>query len=162
MAFPGWTANNTMAGTLQALTTTYKTMLGLNSSSTTAAKAIAVWEFDFGQASAPNATDCPVQYDVSTMTAAGTASATTPLTTVNGFGSTALIVASGNYTVEPTVTAATSVWNKGVNQRGAATWQAAPGGELYYPATNLKGPVFRALSPTYTGTVVARVAWSEC
>jgi hypothetical protein len=161
MAFPGWTANNSLAGTLQALTTTYKTMLGLNSATAPAVKAICVWEFDFGQASAPNATDCPTQYDVSTRTAAGTGSATTPLTTVNGLGSTALVVATGNYTAEPTVTAATSVYNKPVNQRGAAFWQAAPGGEIFYPATNLKGPVFRALSPTYTGTVVARANWSE-
>jgi hypothetical protein len=162
MAFPGWTANNSMAGTPQALAATYKTMLGLNSASGTALKAIALWEFDFGQISAPNATDCPVQYDVSTMTAAGTGTATTPITTVNGFGSTSLIVATGNYTAEPTVTAASSIYNKGVNQRGAAFWQAAPGGEVYYPATNLKGPVLRALSPTYTGTVISRANYSEC
>lgn len=161
MAAPGWTANNTLAGSLQALTTTYKTLLVLTASTTTAGKAFYIWELDWGQASAPNATDCPMQYDVSTQTAAGTGTATTPLTTLNGLGSTALTVATGNATAEGTITASTSVYNKAVNQRGQAFWQAAPGGELYYPATNLKGAAMRALSPTYAGNAVVRANWSE-
>ena len=147
-----YAANNSPVASQQALTTTFKTLVVLTASNGTALRRGQLYELDWGQSAAPNATDCDIVYDVSRQTAAGTVSAMVPLP-IDPADAAALTVCGVNATVEGTITANSSVWSKAVNQRNSASWQAAPGGELVWPATNLAGLAMRALSPTYVGTV---------
>lgn len=142
---------NTPVSGQQTLTSTYKTQAVLNASSGTAVRRGKLYEINWGQSAAPNATDCDVIYDVSRQTAAGTGTAYTPVP-LDPADAAALTVGTVNFTAEGTITANSSLWSKAVNQRNSATWQAAPGSELVWPATNLAGLAMRALSPTYVGT----------
>jgi hypothetical protein len=153
-------ANNSPVSGQQALTTTFKTLVVLTAASGTALRRGRMYELDWGQSAAPNATDCDIVYDVSRQTAAGTVTAMTP-NPLDPADAAALTVAGVNATVEGTVTANSSVWSKAVNQRNSASWQAAPGGELVWPATNLAGLACRALSPTYVGTTQLNVHFAE-
>lgn len=143
--------NNSPVSGQQALTSTFKSLAILTASNSVAVRRGKIYELNWGQSAAPNATDCDIVYDVSRQTAAGTATAYTPVP-LDPADAAALTVGAVNATVEGTVTANSSVWSKAVNQRNSATWQAAPGSELVFPATNLAGFAMRALSPTYVGT----------
>lgn len=169
MASPGYTVSNLMAGTQQNVAATPGiTILRLNAPAATS-KRFFIWEMDMGQSGPPNATDCSVQWwlEQCSATAAGTSSATTPIPTGGGFvaaGNTdvAVTVCGGNYSAEPTTyTAAQNFYAKAVNQRGAAFWQAAPGGEIYLPQTVSTGPGLRAYSATYASTALARINFTE-
>src|SRR5271170_2258677 len=80
----GYTVNNGMGGPLQANTTSYLTLVRLIAASSNP-KRFAVFEIDGGQESAPNATDCPVIFDLAYCSAvgAGTTTAATPLSLVS-------------------------------------------------------------------------------
>lgn len=146
--------NNTLAGTQQALTTTHKTLVLVAGATTTRAW---VKEFVFGTDGTP--ADQAMTYDISRTTANGTATSVTatPLDLADGaYGG----VCVANHTVEPTVTALSSVWVSGVNQRATIRWVAYPGMELVIPATASAGFAFRAKSPGYTGTGIATVEFS--
>ena len=169
MATPGYTVNNLQGGTQQNLTTTPGvTIIRLNVPAS-AGKRINIWELDFGQSGPPNATDCSVQWWLAqcSTTAAGTGTAVTPEPTGGGFVAAgnldvAVTVSTVNYSAEPTTyTAAQSFYAKAVNQRGAGFWQAAPGGELWFPNTASTGPGLRAYSATYASTGLARMNFTE-
>lgn len=150
----GYGVNNLLAGTQQAQTTIYKTLVVVAGATTTRAW---VKEFVFGTDGTP--ADQAMDYDVSRTSANGTGTALTPnpLDLADAaYGG----VCTGNNTVEPTVTAASSVWASGVNQRATIRWVAYPGMELVVPATASAGFCFRAKSPGYTGTAVGQVEFS--
>lgn len=153
-----YAVTNSNAGTQQSLSSSYKSLIGVNAASATALRRIKVYDLLFGTTGTP--ADNYVTWDVSRMTAAGTGTSTTP-TILDPADSAALTVATSNYTVEPTVTAASSLLNVGVNQRASYRWVAAPGSELVAPATNLAGFVVRALSGGYTGTASASMMFQE-
>lgn len=169
MASPGYTVNNLMGGTQQNVAATPGiTILRLNAPAS-ASKRFYITELDLGQSGPPNATDCSVQWWLAqcSATAAGTSTATTPQPKGGGFiaagnSDVAVTVCGGNYSAEPTTySASQSFYAKAVNQRGAAFWQAAPGGELYFPQTVSTGPGLRAYSATYASTAVGRIDFTE-
>ena len=169
MASPGYTVNNLMGGTQQNLAATPGITIARVVAAASATKRFNIWELDMGQSGPPNAVDCSVQWWLTQCSAAGAGTTTnpTPEPTGGGFvaaGNTDVSVTTAgiNYTGEPTTyTAAQTFYAKAVNQRGAAFWQAAPGGELYFPATASTGPGLRAYSATYASTAIARMNFSE-
>lgn len=147
--------NNRLAGTQQALAATFKTLVAL-SSVTATLKRGRLWEVDFGADGAPNATDCQIVWDISRQTGAGTGSAATP-TPLNPADVASGITALVNCTVEPTVTAASSLFSVALNQRASQCWRAMSADQaLVWPATNLAGIVVRALSPIYAANALAQ------
>ena len=151
-------ANNSMGGAQQAISSTYRTLLGLNASSATTLRRAKVYDVLIGTNGAP--ADNYMEWDISAMTAAGTATAVTPNKLDQADGA-ALTVANANYTAEPTVTANSSLFYIGVNQRASYRWVAAPGSELVVPATNLAGLVLRSRSGGYTGTATGAMLFEE-
>lgn len=132
------------------------------SSGTTPLRRGRVYELLMGAASAPAATDTPIQYDLSrvtTSTSNGTsyapqandpAEAQTP-------SALAYITASGS-----TVTANSSVFNVNLNQRNSQRWTAAQESQmLIWPATAQNGFTFRALSPAYAASVGTGLYFQE-
>ena len=156
----GFAASNTNATTpaQQSISTSYKSLINLAASSGTAARRIKIHEFVFGTDGTP--ADQAMTWDVSRTTAAGTGTAgvVVPLDLADA---AFLGVATINYTAEPTVTANSSLWVAGMNQRATHRWVAYPGQELVVPATNLAGITFRAKSPGYTSTATAAVEFVE-
>jgi hypothetical protein len=152
-----YAVSNQNGGTPQALTTTYKTSLGINAATgATTLRRGWIYEFEIGASSVPNSTDCPIQYDISVMTAAGTGTAApAQAIDIGGSDAAALLTYTANYTVEPaTITANSSLFNIALNQRASQRWIARDQSScIIVPAVNLKGPVFRGLSPNYTGTI---------
>jgi len=151
-------ANNALGGTQQSLSSTYKTLLSLNASSATALRRAKVYDVLIGTNGTP--ADNYMEWDVSAMTAAGTGTGVTP-NKLDPADGAALTVATANYTAEPTVTASSSLFYIGVNQRASYRWVAAPGSELVIPATNLAGLVLRARSGGYTGTATGAMLFEE-
>lgn len=139
-------ANFNIPGSLITITTTYKTAAYVACSATL--KRNKLYDILIGTTGTP--ADNAMQWDVSRTTAAGTPTTYTPspLDPADGTASmTAGIICTG----EPTVTANSSLFNVGVNQRASYRWVAAPGSELVYPATQSSGLAGRVLSASYTG-----------
>jgi hypothetical protein len=172
MAAPGYVANNLMGGTQQsistAITSATGTVLRLMTPAATS-KRFYLTELDFGQSGPPNPTDCSVQWTLQQCdaTGAGTPGATVVAQPTSGYVTAsnldlAVTLAKVNYTAAPTtyLTVAT-FYAKAINQRGAGFWQAAPGGEIYFPILVNTGPGLTAYSATYASTVIGRVMFSE-
>jgi hypothetical protein len=150
-------ANNDLGGTKQALSTSYKTLLALTAATATLTRA-AVYDVLIGTNGTP--ADNFVEWDISRQTAAGTSTAVTPVP-LDGSLRAAGTVGSANFTAEGTITASTSLFYIGVNQRASYRWVAAPGSELIIPATNLAGLALRAKSAAYTGTATGAMYHEE-
>lgn len=155
----GFAASNLNATTpaQQAMTTTFKTLVNLAIGGTTFRR-IKVHEFVFGTDGTP--ADNAMTWDVSRTTAVGTG-ATGVVMPLDAADSAFLGTSTINHTAEPTVTANSSLWSAGMNQRATHRWVAYPGQELVVPATTLNGLAFRARSPGYTGTAVTQVEFVE-
>lgn len=154
----GYAASNLLAGTQQAISTSYKTLVNL-SAATAALRRQRIVEFIFSVDGTPadNVATC----DVSRSTAIGTGTTATPnpLDAADGVMGG---VATVNHTVEPTIAVGTArVEGWGFNQRATQRWVAFPGKELIVPAVNLNGLAFRLKSPGYTGTAVCDVITDE-
>ncbi len=147
-----YSTNNRLAGTQQAVSTTFKTQLALTAATATLCRGQIV-EVSYGADGAPNATDCNIVYDISRQTAVGTSTAATPLGT-NPADVASRTVAAVNFTAEGTITAASTIFTRTLNQRASQQWYANPGSELVWPATNLAGLAVRALSPTYASNIL--------
>ena len=164
----GYTLLNTMAGTLQSLTTTYKSLTRVVAASSNTRR-VQIVELEWSAAAVPNATDCQIQADFTfcDATTAGTSTSGTPFPLSSGTAigtkmDTALSTGGINYTAEPTAfTQAQSWYNRGFNQRSGVQWDPVPGREIILPATASTGAPMRALSTNYTGTVVARIVFDE-
>ena len=154
---PLYSVSNTLAGTQQAISAAYKTLVSLTAA-TTGLRRGKISDISLGTNGTP--ADNAMEYDISRQTAAGTATAATPnpVDPADGVSST---VAALNATAEPTVTATSSVFQIAVNQRATYRWVASPGSELVWPATNLAGLAVRAKSAAYTGTANAWTLLSE-
>lgn len=152
--------DNRLAGTQQSITTTFKTQVILSAATATLCRG-RIYEMNFGADGAPNATDCNIVYDVSRSTTIGTGTAATPLA-VNPADVASRAVGTVNLTAEPTVTAASTVFNQTLNQRCSQSWKAYdPDAMLVWPATNLNGLSFRALSPTYATNILANIFYED-
>ena len=165
MAAPGYTVSNLMGGSQQNLTTTPGVTIARILAAASSGKRFYIWELDMGQSGPPNATDCSVQWTLTQCSAAGagTTTAATPLPTDGTLATDVAVSTAGiNYSAEPTTYTAAQMWYaKAVNQRGAAFWQAAPGGEIKLPLTASTGPGLRAFSATYASTAIGRINFSE-
>lgn len=155
-----YTINNQNAGTVQNISTTLGAATGtiLSAAAATGATTLRrVWvmEWEIGATGVPNSTDCPIIWDISEQTAAGTSTALTPrVNDVGGGDAAALAVYAANYTAAGTVTASSSAWFMGLNQRASYRVQMRDEwSSLIVPAVNLKGFAFRAASPNYASTV---------
>lgn len=157
---PLYNSNNRLAGTQQNLGTSFKTILSLVGVTATLRRGKIV-ELAFGPDGAPNASDCQIVYDVSRQTAAGTATAATPTPK----DSADVAAGSGcavNYTAEGTITAASSLFTRALNQRASMQWQAMNESDgLWWPATNAVGLAIRALSPTNAVPVLVAAVHQE-
>jgi hypothetical protein len=153
-----YSASNLLAGTQQAISSSFKTQLALTASSGTQARRFKVYDFDIGTDGTPanNAMD----WDISRQTAAGTSTAATP-NPLDPADAAALTIGAVNFTAEGTVTAASSVFAMALNQQLSYRWAAAPGSELVAPATNLVGFAFRAKSSAYTSTALVQAYFEE-
>lgn len=154
-----YTFSNQNAGTPQNLSSSFKTIIGINAATgATTLRRGWITEFEIGVDNVPNATDCPVSWSIDTMTAAGTGTSLTPLVNdIGGGDAAALLVYTANYTAEPTVTASSNLWYMGLNQRASYRIQLRDEwSSIIVPAVNLKGPVIRAKSPNYASTVGTR------
>lgn len=141
--------NNSLGGSQQNLSSTFKTQLALTAAtaSLTSAK---LYDILVGTDGVP--ADNALDWDVSRQTAVGTSTAVTP----NPLDSTlraAGTVGSANFTAEGTITASSSMLFFGMNQRASYRWVCAPGSELIIPNVNLAGFAVRAKSAGYTSTV---------
>jgi hypothetical protein len=154
----GYAGSNLLAGTQQAMTTSYKTLL-IALAQTSGLRRFRVIEFIFGTDG--TAADNSMVCDVSRATADGTSTSVTPTKLDPADGSPSLIM-TANHTAEPTVTATSRVSGWGFNQRATQRWVAFPGKELVAPATNNAGFAFRLKSPQgYTGTGVCDIIIDE-
>ena len=148
--------SNLQAGTQQNLSSSYKTLASLHAVTATLKRAF-IYEFDIGIDGAPNSTDCSIDWDVSRTSAAGTATSATP-NPLDPADAASGIVGNVNHTVEPTVTAASTLWSLGANQRASYRWIARDDrSALWIPATNVAGLALRAKSATYASTAVAQL-----
>ena len=148
--------NNQNAGTPQVLTTTYKTQLVATAATgATTLRRIWVMEWEIGATDVPNSTDCPINWDISEQTAAGTATSIVPRANdVGGGDAAALGTYAANATAEGTVTASSSAWFMGLNQRASYRIQMRDEwSSLIVPAVNVKGFAMRAKSPNYASVV---------
>lgn len=147
--------NNTNAGTQQNLSSSFKTINVVTAATgATTLRRGWIYEFEVGADNVPNATDCPIIWDISQQTAAGTATANVPLANDQAADAAALLVYATNATAEGTITAASSVFYLGLNQRASQRWIAKDKAScIIVAAVNLKGWAMRAKSPNYASTV---------
>ena len=154
-----YAVGNGFAGTQQAMTTTYKTLLSITAATgATTLRRGRIFDILFGADGTP--ADNAMTYKADRQTSVGTGTSATPAPLDAG-DAAALLAATVNHTIEPTVTANTQLLEVPVNQRASYRWVAAPGGELVIPATNVAGIGFRAKSPAYTGTALATAHFEE-
>lgn len=156
---PNYSVNNAMAGSAQAITSSYKTLAEVTAATTALRRG---WIYDVMIGTLGTPADTSYQFDISRATTIGTGTAATafPLDPADGVAST---VGTVNHTVEPTYTAtpANSVFNLGINQRASYRWVAAPGSELVWPATNLNGLGLRAQSASGTAVCTGQLLFRE-
>lgn len=154
-----FTAGTGHGGTQQALTTTYKTLVSLTAATgATTLRRVMIYDIMFGTDGTP--ADNVMTWKVDRQTSVGTGTTLTP-SPLDTQDAAALIVATGNVTIEPIVTAATLLLELGMNQRASYRWVCAPGGELVVPAVNVAGIGARAKSPAYTGTATCNMHFWE-
>lgn len=159
-----YTISNLNAGSAQNLSSTAKTILAVTAATgATTLRRGWIMEWEIGAADVPNATDCPINWDISEQTAAGTSTALTPrFNDLGGGDAAALLVYSTNFTIEGTVTASSQAWGLPLNQRASYRVQMRDEfHSLIVPAVNLKGFAMRAKSPNYASTVTWRALVKE-
>lgn len=148
--------SNQNAGSAQNLSSSYKTIISVTAATgATTLRRGWLYEFEVGADNVPNANDCPISWDISVQTAAGTSTSLTPnVIDIGGGDAAALLVYATNYTIEGTVTASSSLFYMGLNQRASQrVIFRDEKSSLIIPAVNLKGIAMRAKSPNYASTV---------
>jgi len=150
--------SNQLSGTPQATSTTYKTQVqAYAATGATTLRRGWIWEFEIGATDVPNSTDCPINWDFSVSTTAGTGGTSTtpnPVDTGGGDAAALLTYLTDHATTEPTYTANSSVFFIGLNQRASQRWQAKDKSScLIVKAVNLAGIGGRCKSPNYASTV---------
>lgn len=109
-----------------------------------------VYDFTIGSEATP--ADNALVHTVQRCTAAGTATAVTPLPLDPADAATESD-GGENHTIEPTYTADAILFKAAFNQRATYRWVAAPGGELVLPATASNGAGFFTTHASFTGLV---------
>ena len=156
-----YSVSGALSSTAQNLSSSYKTIVAVFATTAVSAascRRIKIYDLMLGTDGTP--ADNAIVWDVSRQTADGTATTVTPLP-LDPADSAMLGVAKVHYSAEGTITAASDVFNVGVNQRASYRWVAAPGSELVGPATHAAGFALRAKSPGYTSTVTAALLVEE-
>lgn len=122
---------------------------------------VSLYEFAIGIKTDPNATDQQLEYLIGRTTSAGTAGSTpTPLP--NDPSDVAAIATTGiTHSGEPTYTAASFLYDQGINQRAGFRWVAVPGQEFRTPATSANGIGIKNVAITATAIVLGTLAWTE-
>ena len=110
----------------------------------------AIYDIAIGSVATP--ADNAWHFRMGRFTAAGTATAFTPIA-LDPADPASLSASAFNHTVEPTYTANAFLLDISGNQRAAVRWIAAPGGELKMPATAANG--IGCLSVAVGGSAVA-------
>ena len=151
-------AKYAITGTQASVSGSDKTVLSVVASNAIQARRGKVFDVLIGTNGTP--ADNYLQWDISRITAAGTSTSVTPQA-LDPADTAALALAGNNHTVEPTVTAGSSLLNVGVNQRASYRWVAAPGSELVFPATANNGLALRTLSGGYTGSATGDFMYEE-
>lgn len=146
-------------GKMATVSSSFKTLLTCLASATVAPEII-----DFTISTSGAAADGVLEWKLWRLTADGTGTATTPRSTRGSPGIVAPIAAIStakeNYTIEPTLTAASELWDQGINQRAAYRIQNQQGfgfGCLAIASSGLAMSVLSTVSPAYTGQ--ADVSW---
>jgi len=152
-----YSSSNDLAGTKQAMSSAYKTLVALTAATATLTRG-KIYDVLIGTNGTP--ADNPMEFDISRQTAAGTSTSITPVSLEPG-DRAAGTVGTANFTAEGTITATSSVFYVGLNQRASYRWVAAPGSELVIPNTNLAGFALRAKSASYTGTSTGQMYHEE-
>jgi hypothetical protein len=122
---PAYTLNNQNAGTPQNIGTTVGAATGtiLSAAAATGATTLRrIWlmEWEIGATGVPNSTDCPINVGHLRADGGGTSTAITPRANdVGGGDAAALGTYAANYTAAGTVTASSSAWFIGLNQRAS-------------------------------------------
>ena len=145
-------------GTAQAMSTTFKTIITMVSSTTNLRRG-KMYDILIGTNGTP--ADNYLEFDVARTTgtsSGGTSYVCPPLDSADGV---AFTVTTVNSTTEGTITANSDLFYIGINQRASYRWVAAPGSELVWPATSSNGLVLRARSGAYTGTVTSNTLFQE-
>ena len=150
---PVYVCHNGLAGAQQAIAAAYKTLVAVTAA-TTGLRRFKVTDLLMGTAGTP--ADNFMEWDLSAQTAAGTSTAATPNKTDQADGVSSA-VGSVNFTAEGTITAASSLFYLGVNQRASYRWVPTPGQEIVAPAINLNGFAFRTRSAAYTGLATGQM-----
>lgn len=135
-----YAVSNGLAGTLQAITSTYKSLTEATALTATPRR-IKLYDVMFGTLGTP--ADQTYEFDISRASTIGTGTVATP-SPIDVADAVALTVGTVNHTVEPTV--GVSAFYLGINQRASYRWVAAPGSELVSPATALNGFTIRTRS----------------
>ena len=159
-----FTINNLNAGSQQSLSTSFKSLLSIGAATgATTLRRVWITECEWGPTDVPNATDCNVVFSIDPQTAAGTASALTPQPSDQGGGdAAALAVYFANYSAEGTITASSSIFAKGINQRASdKQWWRDKATCPISAAVNLKGWTMRAKSTNYASTYLAQASVEE-
>ena len=151
-----YAVSNQNAGSAQNLTSTYKTIntVWATTGATTLRRGW-IYEFEVGADAVPNSTDCPISWDISAQTVSGTATTVVPLPVDQGGGDAAALLSyQTNATAEGTITASSSVFYLGLNQRASQRWIARDEkSAIIVAAVSQKGWSMRAKSPNYASTV---------
>ena len=151
-----YSVNNGLGGSAQNMSGSYKTLIALTANGSTSAR---IYEILIGSDATPG--DYSITFDISAQTAAGTSTLVTPVL-LDPTSRSSAIVGNVNFTAEGTITAASSAFYVGINQRGAYRWVAAPGGEIVLPITNNAGYALRAKSASgFSGTITCQIYYRE-
>jgi len=156
---PRFHADGRFAGSQQPLTTTMKTQTLIYTTSNSLIRGRCV-EIAVGADGAPNSTDCQIVYAIQRYTTtSGTGTAATPNPKDPADAAT-IHLSKVNFTAEPTYSGTLIVWSRALNQRASMQW-VAPDQDagLRWAATADVGLGAVALSPTYTGNVLAGLDW---
>jgi hypothetical protein len=151
-------------GNQSTAASTYKTCAQLQQGTATAVKRGKVFELLLGVNSNPNATDTYLQFDVSRITATGAGAFTswTP-TSLDPADSAAVLTAGINATAEATaITANSSLFNEGINQRASVRWVASQESQMMVlPSVLNNGLTLRAQSSTFTSSFTGQMTYQE-
>lgn len=150
-------ANFALAGTIATTSASFQTMVSVTAATASLHRG-KMYDLLLGTSGTP--ADNAMTFDVSRQTTLGTGTAKVPAP-LDPADTASATVGTVNYTIEPTITAATNLLNVGVNQRASYRWVAAPGSEFVWPATNVNGLAVRVLSGGYTGTSTASTLFQE-
>lgn len=146
------------AGTQQATAAAYTgALIGLTGANA-APRRIKIYDVMIGANGTP--ADNFLEFDISRITAASTATSATPQP-LDQADATSLTTTTVNSSTFGTITTNSNLFYIGINQRASYRWVAAPGGELVSPATSSAGFQLRARSGGYTGTATGTIHFEE-